>query len=140
MDINTKKCGYTDVVAGVIVKDGKVLAGERSYGSYEGFWEYPGGKVESGESKEDALIRELDEEMNLNVQPDQINYFDTFYHSYPDIDVALHIYIIRCDVSNIDCRVHHQFKWLDSSTINSVKWLESTYFINDELIAHNIIH
>lgn len=59
------------VVAAIIHKDGKIFATQRGYGAYKDYWEFPGGKVEAGETPEEALIREIKEELATTIQPEQ---------------------------------------------------------------------
>ncbi len=131
--------GYIDVVGGVIEHDGKVLGAERGYGSFEGFWEFPGGKVEPGESYEEALIRELDEELNIKVKENELKYFGTYYHEYPGLKVALHIYIVHNDLEGLNLNEHHESEWFTRENIDDVIWLECTYRIIQDLISHGVI-
>ncbi len=131
--------GYVDVVAAVMCCDGEVFAAERSYGHYEGYWEYPGGKVEKGESFEEALIREISEELDLDIRLQDLRYFRTFYHEYPSIKVALHIYLLDHNAEGAELKVHHESKWFNSDNLNDVQWLESTYYINDALVEAGVI-
>ncbi len=131
--------GYVDVVAGALERDGRVFAAERGYGTFEGFWEYPGGKVEQGETPEAALIRELNEELNLAVTSEELTYFDTFYHEYPGLKVALHIFIVHNNLDGLELREHNDSDWFTKEDIDNVIWLQSTYQINEELIKRGII-
>ncbi len=109
------------VVAAAIERDGQILATQRGYGEFKGGWEFPGGKVEQGETEEQAIVREIHEELNAQIVVSQhlcdVDYdYETFH---------LHMNCFLCSlVSNhIDLLEHTQARWLDSANIDSVDWL-----------------
>ncbi len=138
-EFSVQREGYVDVVAGIVLHEGKAFGAERSYGDYEGFWEYPGGKVEPHESFTEALVREFQEELEVALCPEDLTYLETFYHEYPQIKISLHLYLIEGPLADPVLHVHHQARWFGASDINTVKWLESTHQINQALVERGII-
>ena len=115
-----------EVVAAVIIKDNKILATQRGYGDFKGKWEFPGGKIEPNESKEEALIREIKEEMNADINVEK--YLATVDYDYDNFHLTMHTYI--CSLINDFKKVKHgeEFEhdnmiWLDKSELNSVDFL-----------------
>jgi len=115
-----------EVVAAVIIKDNKILATQRGYGDFKGKWEFPGGKIEPNESKEEALIREIKEEMNADINVEK--YLTTVDYDYDNFHLTMHTYI--CSLINDFEKVKHgeEFEhdnmiWLDKSELNSVDFL-----------------
>lgn len=110
-----------EVVAAVIIKEGKVFCTERGYGKYKGWWEFPGGKLEKGETNEEALVREIKEELSTLVSPKEL--ITTVEYDYPDFHLCMHCY--RCEVINgeLTLNEHLDAKWLTGEEINSVNWL-----------------
>jgi 8-oxo-dGTP diphosphatase len=99
------------VVCGVIIKDGCVLLCRRKLEkSLGGFWEFPGGKVEHNETKEDSLVRELREELSMEVS--NINYLTTSKHSYDEFDITLIAYTCAFVSSNWLMLDHDAFEWV----------------------------
>ena len=86
-----------EVVAAVIKKDDKILATQRGYGEFKGGWEFPGGKPELGETKEQALKREIKEELNADINVD--NFIKTVEYDYPNFHLTMHTYY--CSLINI---------------------------------------
>ncbi len=130
---------YTDVVAAVFVDNGAVFAAQRGYGEYKGFWEFPGGKIEKGETQKQALIREIKEELEVDLSDDALEYFDTFYHVYPNLKVALHMYVVEGKPKDFELREHLSYRWVHLENISSLKWLASTYQILDALEEKGIL-
>jgi 8-oxo-dGTP diphosphatase len=110
-----------NVVAAIIQKDNKVFATQRGYGDFKGAWEFPGGKIEGAESKEEALIREVKEELNTEISIDQ--YVTTVEYDYPDFHLTMHCYLCSIIKGNLTLTEHMDAKWLDVSHIDSVNWL-----------------
>lgn len=99
------------VVAGVIYKDDKFLIAKRSFEKDQGgLWEFPGGKVESGESYEMALVREIREEFNADIVVE--NYIGEVVHSYPEKVVKLAFYRAKLLSDGIELLEHEDFKWI----------------------------
>ena len=121
----TKK--ILEVVAAIIVKDGKILATQRGYGEFKGKWEFPGGKIEDHEFEEPALIREIKEELNADINI--IDFLKTIQCDYPKFHLVMHTYI--CTLKNDVEFVKHNdqemeyddMKWLDKTELESVDWL-----------------
>ena len=109
------------VVAAVIKDKDKVFATARGYGSYKGWWEFPGGKIEAGESPERALKREIMEELNSDINIDE--YIDTVEFDYPEFHLSMKCYYCSLVKGNLDLKEASDAKWLDKDALDSVKWL-----------------
>lgn len=110
-----------EVVAAVIIKDGKVYATKRGYGSFKGGWEFPGGKIEPHESKEGALIREIKEELNVRIEV--IKHLVSTEYDYPEFKIILHSFISKIVDGELMLSVHSDSKWLSKDELRSVSWL-----------------
>ncbi len=110
-----------DVVAAVIVKDDKILATQRGYGEFEGGWEFPGGKVENGETPEQAIIREIKEELDASIVVN--DFFVQVEHDYPSFHLSMKCFLCSLDDPSFHLLEHHAAKWLDMKHIESVDWL-----------------
>lgn len=121
----TKK--VLEVVAALIVKEGKILATQRGYGEFKGKWEFPGGKIEEDELDEPALIREIKEELNADINI--IDFLKTIQYDYLKFHLVMHTYI--CTLKNDIEFVKHNEKelehenmiWLDKTELDSLDWL-----------------
>ena len=109
------------VVAAVIKDKDKVFATARGYGAYKGWWEFPGGKIEAGESPERALKREIMEELNSDINIDE--YIDTVEFDYPEFHLSMKCYYCSLVKGNLDLKEASDAKWLDKDALDSVKWL-----------------
>ena len=101
-----------NVVAAVIEKDNKILIAQRNKGEFEGLWEFPGGKIESGETKEAALIREIREEFDINVEVN--NHLVTIDHDYSSFHLNMSCYLCHINDNDIKLHDHYAIKWIDS--------------------------
>ena len=110
-----------EVVAAIIIKDGKVFATQRGYGEWRGWWEFPGGKMEAGEAPEDALRREIREELDAEIEVGEL--MDTVEWDYPDLHLTMHCYICSLLSESLHLNEHEAAVWLTSETLSSVKWL-----------------
>ena len=116
-----------EVVAAVIVKDGCVLGTQRGYGEFKDKWEFPGGKIEGTESHEDALKREIKEELHADINVK--DYLTTVEYDYPEFHLTMHTYI--CELINGLEFVYHNDKelehenmiWLDKEDLHHIDWL-----------------
>ena len=123
------------VVAAIIEHENKILCMQRGkdkheYTSFK--WEFPGGKIEEGETKENALRREILEEMDLRVKIK--NRFCDIHYAYPDF--VLNMYCYKCSVSTkkFKLNVHNDFKWLNKSDLNELDWVPADKPIIDKLM------
>ena len=114
-----------EVVAGVIKdQEGKILCvqrGESSKPYISKKWEFPGGKLELGESKEEALVRELNEELMVIV--DNLEFLKTVYHDYPDFSIVMHVF--TCKINSDEKPVlteHLSYLWMDSADLYDLDW------------------
>ena len=80
-----------EVVAAIIIKEDHVFATQRGYGEFQGWWEFPGGKIEAGESPEEALVREIHEELDAEIEVG--NLLETVEWDYPAFHLKMHCYI-----------------------------------------------
>ena len=110
-----------DVVAAIIVKDSEILATQRGYGEFEGGWEFPGGKVEEGETPEQAIVREIHEELNAKIAVK--DFLVQVEHDYPTFHLSMKCFICTLTDPALQLLEHHAAKWLDLQHIDSVDWL-----------------
>jgi mutator protein MutT len=110
-----------EVTAALIVNEGKLLAARRSPGKHlAGYWEFPGGKIENGETPKDCLLRELFEELSIHAVIGR--YIGDSIHNYGDKLIRLHGYEIKEFTGDIQLREHDELQWLDIDQLDSVKW------------------
>jgi len=110
------------VVAAAIIRDGgRILATQRGYGPWKGWWEFPGGKIKQGESPTEALKRELREEMDAEIVIDR--YCTTVEYDYPDFHLTMHCYYCHLSEDSYRLKEHMDAQWLTADTVGSVRWL-----------------
>lgn len=118
-----------EVVAAIIQKDGKYFSTQRGYGEFEGLWEFPGGKIEPGESHETALKREIEEELGIDISVKDL--LCTTNYDYPSFHLTMHCYLCNIASGEIELREHKSARWLKPETLNNVEWLPA----DKEIIA-----
>lgn len=119
-------------VVAALIRDGeRVFATARGYGNYKGWWEFPGGKVEPGESPEDALVREIREELDSEISVDE--YISTIEYDYPEFHLSMRCYWCSLISGDLVLKEAEDAKWLDVETIDSVKWLPADITLIDEI-------
>ncbi len=123
------------VAAAVIRKDGLVFATQRGYGAYKDWWEFPGGKIEDGETPEEALIREIREELDADITVDE--YITTVEYDYPEFHLSMACY--RCSLKNehLTLLEHEAAKWMRTDSLRQVNWLPADVAVVDILEAEN---
>lgn len=114
-----------EVVAAIIRKDGRIFATQRGYGEWKDYWEYPGGKVEKGETPEQALVREIREELDTEIRVDQ--FLTTIEWDYPKFHLTMHCYVCSLLTGELHLNEHEAACWLDADSLNSVNWLPADY-------------
>lgn len=110
-----------EVVAAVICEEGKILATQRGYGDFEGLWEFPGGKIEKNESQEEALVREIREELGCTININKK--ICTVYHHYPQFELIMHCFYCRVSYGKLQLLEHKSAKWLEPNELDYVDWL-----------------
>ncbi len=120
-----------NVVAAVIKQDNKILATQRGYGEFKGGWEFPGGKVEPNETHQQALIREIQEELNITIEVN--NYIDTIEYDYPNFHLSMAVYFATIQEGTPTLLEHNAATWLTKETLDTVDWLKADITLIDKL-------
>ena len=110
-----------EVVAAIIRKDDKIFATQRGSGDWKDWWEFPGGKVESGESPEDALKREILEELDTRIVIERL--LTTVEYDYPKFHLIMHCFICSVESGSLTLKEHEAARWLHKEQLDSVDWL-----------------
>ena len=110
-----------EVTAAIIIKEGKVFATQRGYGDWKGWWEFPGGKMEPGETPQEALIREIHEELDAEIEIGEL--LDTVEWDYPAFHLTMHCFLCTLISESMHLNEHEDAAWLSAETLYSVKWL-----------------
>ena len=110
-----------EVVAAILHRDGAYFATQRGYGEFEGMWEFPGGKIEPGESREVALKREIQEELGVDIAIENLLY--TTEYDYPSFHLTMHCYLCSIASGEIELREHKSARWSRPEELGSVEWL-----------------
>ena len=119
------------VVAAVIRKDNRIFATERGYGEFKDKWEFPGGKIESGESGPEALKREIREELDTIIEVG--DYIDTIEYDYPTFHLSMECYWCTVVEGKLTLLEHENALWLDRDSLLSVEWLPADLVIIDKV-------
>lgn len=120
-----------NVVAALIVHENKVFATQRGYGDWKGYWEFPGGKVEPGETPEAALIREIREELATEIEVER--YVTTVEWDYPAFHLSMRCYLCNVISGSLTLLEHEAATWLDREHLHGVNWLPADEGIIDEI-------
>lgn len=109
----------------------EVFATQRGYGNYKDGWEFPGGKLETGESPEECIVREIQEELATEIKAEKI--LDVIDYDYPDFHLTMHCILCKVVSGELKLLEHEAAKWLTKETLRSVDWLPA-----DKLILNKI--
>ena len=120
-----------EVVAAIIIKDGQVFATQRGYGEFQGWWEFPGGKMEAGESPQLALKREIREELDAEIEVKEL--LETVEWDYPNFHLTMHCFICSLLSESLHLNEHEAATWLTHATLKSVKWLPADEILLDKI-------
>ena len=123
-----------EVVAAIIIKDGQVFATQRGYGEFQGWWEFPGGKMEAGESAQAALKREIREELNAEIEVNEL--LETVEWDYPKFHLTMHCFICSLLSESLHLNEHEAATWLANKTLGSVKWLPADEILLDKIAEY----
>lgn len=109
------------VVAAVIKDKDRIFATARGYGEYKGWWEFPGGKIEQGETPQQALIREIKEELDTEIRVGEL--IDTIEYDYPTFHLSMDCFWAEVVAGKLELKEAAAAKWLTKETLDSVEWL-----------------
>lgn len=121
-----------EVVAAIIEHEGKYLATQRGYGDFKGMWEFPGGKIEPGEAREEALVREIREELRMEIEP--CLHLCTTEYDYPTFHLTMHCYLCRISEGSPTLTEHLDARWLSPTDLHSVQWLPADVAVAKKLL------
>ena len=108
-------------MAAIIRRGDKIFATQRGYGEWKDWWEFPGGKMEPGETPEAALVREIREELETESRIDK--FLHTVEWDYPKFHLILHCYLCSLLSESLHLNEHEAARWLGKEELNSVRWL-----------------
>lgn len=121
-----------EVVAAIIQSSNhEILATKRGYGEFVDLWEFPGGKIEPGETRREALLREIKEELLLDISIGE--HFITIEYDYPNFHLLMHCYLCTIIGGTIELTEHKDSIWLNHTNLNSIEWLAADISIVDKL-------
>lgn len=109
------------VVAAIIVDKERIFATQRGYGEFKGGWEFPGGKVEEGETPKAALMREILEELDTQIEVGELFY--TVEYDYPKFHLSMQCFLCKIASGTLTLKEHEAAKWLTIETLETVDWL-----------------
>ena len=119
------------VVAAIIRKGDKIFATQRGYGDWKDWWEFPGGKMEDGETPEEALRREIREELSAEISMDEL--LVTVEYDYPAFHLTMHCYLCSLLTEALHLNEHEAARWLAREELDSVRWLPADLQLIEQL-------
>ena len=122
---------HIEVVAAIIRRGNEIFATQRGYGEFKDWWEFPGGKIEPGESPRQALVREIREELDATIEVGEL--LQTVEWDYPTFHLTMHCFWCKLTCEALHLNEHEAASWLDREHLRSVKWLPADYGILDEI-------
>ena len=109
------------VVAAIIIHENKIFATQRGYGEFKDGWEFPGGKIEPGETPQQALVREIKEELDIEIEVK--DFLETVEYDYPEFHLSMDYFFCTIKSGELVLKEHEAAKWLTVETLDSVDWL-----------------
>ena len=119
------------VVAAIIIRNGEVFATQRGYGEWKGWWEFPGGTIEPGECPQEALKREIKEELDADITVGDL--LATVEWDYPTFHLTMHCYVCTLESESLNLNEHSDAAWLTKDTLESVKWLPADLVLLEKI-------
>ena len=126
---------HIEVVAAIIRKGGKIFATQRGYGEWKDWWEFPGGKMEPGETPEEALKREINEELSADISVDE--FLCTVEYDYSTFHLTMHCYLCSLLTDALHLNEHEAARWLTPDSLDSVNWLPADLLVIKALNSKN---
>ena len=121
-----------EVVAAIIKKQDKIFITRRSYGEFADMWEFPGGKIELGESREEALIREVKEELELDIN--NLEYLTTVDYDYTNFHLTMHCFICEICGGELVLNAHNDAKWVSLEELSTQKWVPADVEVVEKIL------
>jgi 8-oxo-dGTP diphosphatase len=119
-----------EVVAAIIHDaEGRIFATQRGYGEFKDGWEFPGGKIEAGETPEEALRREIWEELETRIEVERL--VETVEYDYPQFHLTMHCFLCRVESGRLELKEHEAARWLAKEELGSVDWLPADLQVID---------
>jgi len=122
------------VVAAIIEKDGRIFATQRGYGEFKDGWEFPGGKIEAGETPEEALVREIREELLTDIEVGEL--VDRVEYDYPDFHLSMDCFLCTIKSGSLTLTEHEAARWLSRDELDTVGWLPADEGLIEKLRAN----
>ena len=120
-----------EVVAAIIQKEQKFFATQRGYGEFKDGWEFPGGKIEQGETPRQALVREIKEELDTEIEVGEL--VDIVEYDYPQFHLTMHCFLCTIKSGDLILKEHEAAKWLAPEDLDSVDWLPADLGLIEKL-------
>lgn len=122
------------VVAAIIIHENKIFATQRGYGEFKDGWEFPGGKIESGETPQEALAREIKEELDIEIKVK--DFLETVEYDYPTFHLSMDCFFCTIKSGELVLKEHEAAKWLTVETLDSVDWLPADQGLIEGIREH----
>jgi len=120
-----------EVVAAIIKQDNKIFTTRRGSGEFENMWEFPGGKIEAGETREEALIREIKEELELDI--DITKYLTTVDYDYSTFHLTMHCFTCVISGGKLNLNAHNDAKWTTLEELDKFNWVPADILVIEKL-------
>ncbi|MFI3283920.1 MAG: (deoxy)nucleoside triphosphate pyrophosphohydrolase [Erysipelotrichaceae bacterium] len=122
-----------EVVAAIIKSDNRYLVAQRGYGEFKGYFEFPGGKIELGETREEALIREIKEELNVVISVE--NFLCTVEYEYPSFHLIMHCYYSHIIDGEIEICEHQSIMWVEKEKLINIDWIPADVAVMNAILS-----
>lgn len=122
------------VAAAIIIHDNQIFATQRGYGEFKDGWEFPGGKIEEGETPQEALVREIKEELDIEIEVK--DFLETVEYDYPEFHLSMDCFFCTIKSGELVLKEHEAAKWLRAETLDSVDWLPADQALVKSIKKH----
>ena len=126
------------VVAAIIIHNNHIFATQRGYGDFKDGWEFPGGKIEPGETPQQALVREIKEELDTEIEVG--DYLETVEYDYPNFHLSMDCFFCTIKMGDLVLREHEAAKWLTVETLDDVDWLPADKVLIEQIKRYLMKH